>query len=440
MFDLYEEKLIRGDRLSEMEVEHICMKASEILINEPNIPSVSSPVIVCGDIHGQFYDLLNIFELNGRPGKNNDPSKEYNFSKPKEKRPKKRTYDKNIKVEQCDIDKNFNDGLPKTYIFLGDYVDRGLHGVETMSLLLIYKIMYPEHIYLVRGNHESRELNKSYGFYEEIRLKYGNTAVWRLISDVYNFLNVGVLINGRILAVHGGISPNATSINQIQRVDRFQNTITADLPCNIPSPVSKSESSFDFNVTFSSFFGFTPFYSSPKKNSTTKDYFTSKEGYYSNKQSKMILSSNDDYYFGSDGSYTNSSSDMKPLVNKIHEFDKKIHSDILWSDPSPEPGFKRNTRGLGVLYGNDVTNTFCELNDLIRIVRSHQLILDGYKIDFADNSCITVWSAPNYCYRCGNLASVMYVDDEMEINEDAFRVFSAVECQIPKNYNKFGMF
>ncbi|KAG0418761.1 Serine/threonine-protein phosphatase ppe1 [Dictyocoela roeselum] len=120
----------------------------------------------------------------------------------------------------------------------------------------------------------------------------------------------------------------------------------------------------------------------------------------------------------------------------MHEFDKKIHSDILWSDPSTITGFKRNTRGIGVLYGNDVTNTFCELNDLIRIVRSHQLMFYGYKIEFKNLTCITVWSAPNYCYRCGNLASVMYVDDAMEINDETFRLFSAVEKQLPSDYDK----
>ncbi|KAG0418762.1 Serine/threonine-protein phosphatase 4 catalytic subunit [Dictyocoela roeselum] len=282
MFEYYEEKLIRGDRLTEREIEHICMKATEVLIQEPNIPTVSSPVLICGDIHGQFYDLLYIFELNGRPGfnKNNTENPKFGQVNPhKDRTPKKRTYDKKIDIKQCDIDKNFNDGLPKTYIFLGDYVDRGMQGVETMSLLLIYKILYPEHIYLVRGNHECKELNKSYGFYAEIKAKYRNTAVWRIISDVYDFLNVGVLINGRIFAVHGGISPNATSINQIQRIDRFQKDIVAEIPQNVSPIADYPDPSSQVNSAILSVFGLVPFFS-PNKKPRTKDYYISKRGIY----------------------------------------------------------------------------------------------------------------------------------------------------------------
>ena len=140
MEDKWIEDLKLGKCLDEPSLKHLIEKLTEILIEESNISLIKSPVIICGDIHGQFYDLLKLLSLGG--------------------------------------------SLPKTnYLFLGDYVDRGNNSVEVIELLFCYKLKYPNNIFLLRGNHESRQISFTYGFYEEITRKYGNSNPWRYIMD-----------------------------------------------------------------------------------------------------------------------------------------------------------------------------------------------------------------------------------------------------------------
>jgi serine/threonine-protein phosphatase 4 catalytic subunit len=126
-------------------------KVKEIFIEEGNIQRLYSPLIVCGDIHGQFWDLLNLFKTGGWvPDKN--------------------------------------------YLFLGDYVDRGFNSVETILLLFALKVRYPDRIHLIRGNHETRQITQIYGFYDECRRKYSSSAVWRIFTDVFDYLSLGAII------------------------------------------------------------------------------------------------------------------------------------------------------------------------------------------------------------------------------------------------------
>lgn len=178
-------KLRQLELLDESEISDICNKVTDIMILEPNIRRVSSDAIVVGDIHGQFTDLLHIFEINGNPETIN-------------------------------------------YIFLGDFVDRGENSLECILYLFICKILYPENVTLLRGNHEQKIINKVYGFYDEVVSKYNSSTVWNMVNTVFNHLNIGCIIDGKYLCVHGGISPRI-SINKLERVDRFEKITEASI-------------------------------------------------------------------------------------------------------------------------------------------------------------------------------------------------------------------
>ena len=159
------------------DVEMLCEKAMEILDKTPNVVSVPPPVSICGDTHGQFYDLLELFALGGK--------------------------------------------CPDTnYLFLGDYVDRGYYSVETFTLLLALKVRYPSRMTLLRGNHESRQTTQAYGFYDEVIRKYNDPAVWQLFNKVFDLLPLCAVVGEKIFCVHGGLSPIITSLEQIQNYER----------------------------------------------------------------------------------------------------------------------------------------------------------------------------------------------------------------------------
>jgi len=165
--------------IKESEVKALCAKAREILVEESNVQRVDSPVTICGDIHGQFYDLKELFRVGG----------------------------------EC----------PDTnYLFLGDFVDRGFYSVETFLLLLALKVRYPDRITLIRGNHESRQITQVYGFYDECLRKYGSVNVWRYCTEIFDYLSLSALIDDRILCVHGGLSPSINTLDQIRAIDRKQ--------------------------------------------------------------------------------------------------------------------------------------------------------------------------------------------------------------------------
>uniref|UniRef100_A0AC34QP47 Serine/threonine-protein phosphatase n=2 Tax=Panagrolaimus sp. JU765 TaxID=591449 RepID=A0AC34QP47_9BILA len=173
------ERLMRCEQLTEAEVKVLCSKAKEILIQEGNVQKIDAPVTICGDIHGQFYDLMELFRVGGH--------------------------------------------VPDTnYLFMGDFVDRGFYSVETFLLLLALKVRYPDRMMLIRGNHESRQITQVYGFYDECIRKYGSMTVWRFCTEVFDCLSLAAVINGHVFCVHGGLSPSIQTIDQIRTIDRKQ--------------------------------------------------------------------------------------------------------------------------------------------------------------------------------------------------------------------------
>jgi diadenosine tetraphosphatase ApaH/serine/threonine PP2A family protein phosphatase len=157
----------------ESDVEALCTKAKEILMEEENVHHVPIPATVVGDIHGQFYDLLELFDVGGQVPSVN-------------------------------------------YVFMGDFVDRGYYSVETFLLLLALKVRYPKRITLIRGNHESRQITQVYGFYDECLKKYGTTNVWKFCVDVFDCLCLSAVVDNSVLCVHGGLSPSLDTVDQIQ--------------------------------------------------------------------------------------------------------------------------------------------------------------------------------------------------------------------------------
>ncbi|OWA50101.1 Serine/threonine-protein phosphatase 4 catalytic subunit [Hypsibius exemplaris] len=282
--DRWIEQLRQCEPISEPDVKSLCAKAREILVEEGNVQRVDAPVTICGDIHGQFYDLKELFKIGG--------------------------------------------DVPETnYLFMGDFVDRGYYSVETFLLLLAYKVRYPDRITLIRGNHESRQITQVYGFYDECVRKYGGVNVWRYCTEIFDYLALAALIDGKIFCVHGGLSPSIQSLDQIRMIDRKQ-----EVPHDGPM------------------------------------------------------------------------------------------CDLLWSDPEDaNDGWGISPRGAGYLFGSDVAQKFNEDNQIELICRAHQLVMEGFKWHF-NETVLTVWSAPNYCYRCGNVAAILELNDKLGRN---FIIFEA---------------
>ena len=162
--------------LKNTEIELICASAREIFLSQPSLLELAPPVKVVGDVHGQYHDLIRIFSKCGFPPKTN-------------------------------------------YLFLGDYVDRGKQSLETILLLLCYKIKYPENFFLLRGNHECANVTRVYGFYDECKRRC-NIKTWKLFIDTFNTLPIAAIVAGKIFCVHGGLSPVLNSMDEIRNIAR----------------------------------------------------------------------------------------------------------------------------------------------------------------------------------------------------------------------------
>ncbi|KAL9325430.1 hypothetical protein ACSQ67_006075 [Phaseolus vulgaris] len=337
------EQLMECKPLAESEVKTLCDQARAILVEEWNVQPVKCPVTVCGDIHGQFYDLIELFRIGGSAPDTN-------------------------------------------YLFMGDYVDRGYYSVETVSLLVALKVRYRDRITILRGNHESRQITQVgpcygstigcnvmfiwwnfglllsvidnfdcpslsivesevsnmpradietfmvlyteciarllvpmwYGFYDECLRKYGNANVWKYFTDLFDYLPLTALIESQVFCLHGGLSPSLDTLDNIRALDRIQ---------EVPH-----------------------------------------EG---------------------------------PMC------------DLLWSDPDDRCGWGISPRGAGYTFGQDIATQFNHTNGLSLISRAHQLVMEGYNW-CQDKNVVTVFSAPNYCYRCGNMAAILEIGENMD--------------------------
>jgi len=175
--------------LSSDEVTHVIEQSTSIILAQPSLLELEAPIQICGDIHGQFHDLLRLFEHCGFPPDAN-------------------------------------------YLFLGDYVDRGKNGLECIILLLAYKVKYPENFFLLRGNHECASINRIYGFYDECKRRY-NIKMWKKFQDVFNVLPFAAIVDEKNFCIHAGLSPDLNTPEQIKRITRPTDVPDTGLLCDL---------------------------------------------------------------------------------------------------------------------------------------------------------------------------------------------------------------
>jgi len=287
----------QGSVMHPKEVDKLLGLLRNALINlgpgiELDIPAGTTLTVV-GDIHGQLFDLLKIFATNGEPSASN------------------------------------------RYLFDGDFVDRGKHGAEVVLILAAWKVLYPDYVHLLRGNHEVSTINEYYGFDEELRIKYPKESGMRLkFNNCFALLPVWCIIQERIFVVHGGLPKDAP-----------RTTIPA----------------------------------------------------------------------------------LRHLQKVLEPAQESLFQDLLWSDPQEPEGMIVSERGAGVTWGPDITEDFLQRNSLEMIIRAHQLCQDGYRMQH-NGKVLTVFSAPNYCGRLGNFATIAKIDPKLAIAVHTFSAADAAAC------------
>lgn len=276
-----------NDLIQQDEIYQICNDAIAVLERESSLLRIEGPTIVVGDIHGNIGSL------------------EYIISK---------------------FLKEVQDG--KSILFLGDYVDRGDYAprgpnsIKNVALLFKLKTMFPNKVFLLRGNHETEEINYGYGLLRECCMNYKSNGniVWQKFNDAFSYLSLAAVVNNTTFCVHGGISPELHDLNQIH---------------NIKKPL--------------------------------------------------------------------------PYGNLIAN---NMAMDLLWSDPNlGVGGFRSNERGAGCEYGHDASKEFLVRHNLKHILRAHELV-NGHKDVFGDNSVITLFSAPDYYVKNGNIGEIAEIDGD----------------------------
>ncbi|KAJ1738305.1 Palmitoyl-protein thioesterase 1 [Coemansia sp. RSA 989] len=282
----------------------ILLQVDKMLRALPTLVDVSIPsdavMTVCGDVHGQYYDVLNIFELNGFPS----PT------------------------------------LP--YLFNGDFVDRGSFSVEVIMLFFSLKLLYPDAFFLNRGNHESINMNQLYGFEGEVRHKYPTQGkrLFSLFQETFEALPIAHLIQEKIFVVHGGLYSRNTARNSTQP----------------------------------------------------------------------------------DGDGVVRLSELREMPRFYQPNHNSLMCESLWSDPQSQNGRSPSPRGTAIQYGPDVTQEFCEKNNLQMVIRSHQQVDEGYEIAH-NGQMITVFSAPNYCDAATNKGAYIRITPDLNCT---YHKFSAV--------------
>ncbi len=302
---LVKQKCLKQEKLAAHEVEALVSRATTILRAEPNVLELDAPVTVCGDIHGQFFDLCHLFEVGGA----------------------------------------ISDG--KRYLFLGDYVDRGMFSCEVMLYLLALKVRYPDRIWLLRGNHECRTVSSYFGFRDECDAKYG-LAVYNQFMGSFEALPLAAILStfyGRFLCLHGGISRDIASVADIERLDRFVEPPMSGPLCDV-------------------------LWADPMKDAAALNVVTS--GSEHSDAGGSDLSGADGEGGGDAGAEGgNVGASAFSATEKTEA--KKYLVELFEGD------FTENTqRQCSYFYGFRALKRFLRKNDILCIIRAHEVQMDGY--------------------------------------------------------------
>lgn len=322
--DRLKEHFLKEGRLDAACAKRIIAEASALFRAEPNLLDLRYPITVCGDIHGQYYDLIRLFDVGGDP-------------------------------------------KDTQYLFLGDYVDRGCFSCEVVFYLYAHKIFYPKTFFMLRGNHECRQLTSFFNFKDECQYKY-SVEMYDLIMDSFDHLPIGAMVNKSFFCVHGGLSPEIATLSDISALDRHQETPREGPMCDL-------------------------LWSDP---------------------------------FDEDGEGGHSAmSDADAVAGDRHAVTLNTSaSAATWF-------VYNETRQCSYVYGADAVRQFLDDNKVTSIIRAHEAQVDGYKMHMVNKETgiprvITIFSAPNYCDVYKNKAACLKFDHPNILNIKQF-----VETQHP---------
>ncbi|TEA11738.1 hypothetical protein DBR06_SOUSAS6910225 [Sousa chinensis] len=367
-------------QLTENEIRGLCLKSREIFLSQPILLELEAPLKICGDIHGQYYDLLRLFEYGGFPPESN-------------------------------------------YLFLGDYVDRGKQSLETICLLLAYKIKYPENFFLLR------------------KRRY-NIKLWKTFTDCFNCLPIAAIVDEKIFCCHGGEGGSGP---------HGEGMLGQDEPGHIPGGFGTEVLAEGHILSHLEQLSLEPWDRDLKRQ---KAMSSACLGSQESRRGRRVE--------GTEADWQRLPGEGRALVLRLEEVtcrrcppglspdlqsmeqirrimrptdvpDQGLLCDLLWSDPDKDvQGWGENDRGVSFTFGAEVVAKFLHKHDLDLICRAHQVVEDGYEF-FAKRQLVTLFSAPNYCGEFDNAGAMMSVDETLMCS---FQILKPAD----KNKGKYGQF
>ncbi|PNI82833.1 PPEF2 isoform 3 [Pan troglodytes] len=372
-------------------VLNLLYETKKHLVQLPNINRVSTcyseEITVCGDLHGQLDDLIFIFYKNGLPSPE------------------------------------------RSYVFNGDFVDRGKDSVEILMILFAFMLVYPKEFHLNRGNHEDHMVNLRYGFTKEVMNKYKvhGKEILRTLQDVFCWLPLATLIDEKVLILHGGVS-DITDLELLDKIERSK--IVSTMRCKTRQKSEKQMEEKRKANQKSSAQGPIPWFlpesrslpSSPLRLGSYKAQKTSRSSSIPcsgsldgrelsrqvrssvelelercRQQAGLLVTGEKEEPFRSASEADSEAGELRKPTQE--EWRQVV--DILWSDPMAQEGCKANTiRGGGCYFGPDVTQQLLQKYNLQFVIRSHECKPEGY--EFCHNrKVLTIFSASNY-YEVGS--------------------------------------